>query len=39
MMQQGLSTAEFKRRHHLSDREMVYFMRIVREEGQALLAA
>ena len=39
MMQQGLSTAEFKRKHHLSDREMAYFLRQVREEGKALLAA
>jgi RNA polymerase sigma factor (sigma-70 family) len=39
MMQQGLTTAEFKRKHHLTDREMAYFMRIVREEGKALLAA
>ena len=39
MMQQGLSTAEFKRKHHLSDREMAYFLKQVREEGKALLAA
>ena len=37
MMQQGLSTAEFKRKHHLSDREMAYFMKMVRKEGQTLL--
>ena len=39
MMRQGLSTAEFKRKHHLSDREMAYFLKQVREEGKALLAA
>ena len=39
MMRQGLSTAEFKRKHHLSDREMAYFLKQVCEEGKALLAA
>ena len=39
MMRQGLSTAEFKKKHHLSDREMAYFLKQVCEEGKALLAA
>ena len=38
-MQSGLATSDFKRAHHLTDRQMDYFLDIVREEGQKVLLA
>ena len=40
MMQSGLTTTDFMKTHHLTNRQMDYFLEMVHEEGQkALLAA
>lgn len=39
MMQSGLTTSDFKRKHHLTDRMMEYFLESLRAESQVALAA
>lgn len=39
MLQSGLTTSDFKRKHRLTDRQMSYFLESLRAESQSALAA